>query len=77
MNLTMRIVTILAALRGQPIRFSSVAAPDTDPDSIVIRPDPRAQISPGRSIRSRKGIAYADHSRKLRMDVLTPQGPGP
>jgi len=31
------------ALRGQPIRFSSVSAPDTDPDSIILEPDPRAR----------------------------------
>lgn len=77
MNFTMRVITALAALRGQPIRMSSIAAPDNDPDSVVVEPDPRAQISPGRSSRSHKRIAYADHSRKLRMDILTPQGQGP
>jgi acetyl esterase/lipase len=73
----MRVITGLAALSGQPIRFSSVAASDNDPDSIVIEPDPRAQISPGRSSRSHKRIAYAEHSSKLRMDILSPQGAGP
>ena len=77
MNLTMRLITALAALRGQPIRMSTIAAPDNDPDSIVIAPDPSAQIRPGRGSRSQKGIAYADHSRKLRMDILIPEGPGP
>lgn len=76
MNLTMRLITALAALRGQPIRMSTIAAPDNDPDSIVIAPDLSAQIRPGRGSRSQKGIAYADHSRKLRMDILIPEGPG-
>ena len=69
--------TTLAALSGHPIRFSSVAAPDSDPDSVVVEPDPHAQISPGHTSRSTKGIAYAEYSRKLRMDILAPQGPGP
>jgi acetyl esterase/lipase len=73
----MRIITILAALRGQPIRFSRVAAPDDDPDSVVIEPDPRTQIKSSRRSRSHKGVAYAEHSRKLRMDILTPQVSGP
>jgi acetyl esterase/lipase len=70
----MRIVTTLAALSGHPIRLSSVAVPDNDLDSIVIDPDPKAQISPGRSGRSFKGITY---SGKLKMDILAPEGPGP
>jgi acetyl esterase/lipase len=74
---SMRVVTTLAKLSGHPIRFSSVAAPDHDPDSLVIEPDPRTQISPGHSSRSTKGIAYAEYSGKLRMDILAPQGPGP
>jgi acetyl esterase/lipase len=73
----MRLIMTLAALRGQPIRLSSVAAPEDDADSIVIEPDPHAQIRPGRSIRAHKGIAYAAHSRNLRMDILTPHAPGP
>lgn len=77
MKLTMRVITTLAALSGQPIRFSSVAAPDDDPDSIVIEPDPRAQIRPGRTSSSHKRIAYAEHSPKLRMDILVPRGTGP
>ncbi|WP_405067143.1 alpha/beta hydrolase [Kribbella sp. NBC_01510] len=77
MNLTMQLIKALAALSGKPIRMSSVAAPDDDPDSIVIAPDPAAKISPSRNSRSYKGLAYADHSPKLRMDILTPQGPGP
>jgi acetyl esterase/lipase len=77
MKLTMRVITTLAALSGQPIRFSSVAAPDDDPDSIVIEPDPRAQIRPGRTSSSHQRIAYAEHSPKLRMDILVPQGTGP
>ncbi|WP_329476485.1 hypothetical protein OG555_33105 [Kribbella sp. NBC_01484] len=72
MKLTMQLIRALAALSGQPIRMSSVAAPDNDPDSIVIAPDPRAKISPSRNSRSYKGLAYADHAPKLRMDILTP-----
>jgi acetyl esterase/lipase len=71
------VVTALAALAGQPLRMSKVAAPETDPDSIVIAPDGREQIKPGRGVRSYKGISYAEHSSKLRMDILTPAGSGP
>lgn len=76
MKLTMQLIRALAALSGQPIRMSSVAAPDNDPDSIVIAPDPRAKISPSRNSRSYKGLAYADHAPKLRMDILTPSRTG-
>jgi acetyl esterase/lipase len=57
--------------------MSSVAAPDADPDSIAIAPDARGQIKPGRGGRSYKGVAYAEHSSRLRMDILTPPGSGP
>jgi acetyl esterase/lipase len=70
----MRLITTLAALQGQPIRFSTVAAPDDDPDSIVLEPDPRARISPGRPGRAYKGVGY---SPKLKIDILTPAEPGP
>jgi acetyl esterase/lipase len=72
-RLTLRIVTTLAALGGHPVRFSTVAAPDDDPSSIVIEPDPREQLSPGRP-RSHKGIVY---SGRQRMDILAPSTPGP
>ncbi|MDX6262264.1 MAG: hypothetical protein QOH84_3952 [Kribbellaceae bacterium] len=77
MKIGMRVVSALAALAGQPLRMSKVAAPETDPDSIVIAPDERRQIKPGRGGRSYKGIAYAEHSSKLRMDILIPPGSGP
>jgi acetyl esterase/lipase len=77
MNLTMRLITALAALGGHPIKFSTVAAPDTDADSTEITLDPAAQIGRIRGLRATKGIAYADHASKLRMDVLAPQGSGP
>ncbi|MBB5835658.1 alpha/beta hydrolase [Kribbella italica] len=70
----MRLITTLAALGGHPIRFSAVAAPDGDPGSTVIAPDPRARIGRVRGVRATKGIPYAP---KLRMDVLTPEGSGP
>ncbi|WP_405059467.1 alpha/beta hydrolase [Kribbella sp. NBC_01505] len=69
MNLTLLLLTKLAKLR-----LSSVAAPDHDPDSIVIDPDPAVQVRPSRTARSTKGIRYAG---KLRMDLLVPPGPGP
>jgi acetyl esterase/lipase len=73
----MKVVTTLARLSGHPIRFSTVAAPDHDPDSIVIEPNPLLQIRPERTGTSHKGIAYAGPASKLRMDILTPAGPGP
>ncbi|MGC4938690.1 prolyl oligopeptidase family serine peptidase [Kribbella sp. DT2] len=74
MKLAMRVVTVLAALSGHPIRFSKVAAPDRDPDSVAITPGPRAAIGTVRGLRSHKSIPYAG---KLRMDILAPQGSGP
>jgi acetyl esterase/lipase len=74
MKLSMRIITTLAAWQGHPIRFSTIAAPDKDPDSIAIEVDPRPQIGRVRNVRSDKGIAYAE---KLRIDILVPQGSGP
>jgi acetyl esterase/lipase len=76
-NLTLLLVTTLAKLSGHPLVFSSVAVPDTDPDSVVIEPDPKAQIKPGRGSRSIKGVEYAEYARKLKMDLLIPEGPGP
>jgi acetyl esterase/lipase len=73
----MRIVTTLAKLSGHPLVFSGVAAPDHDPDSIVIEPEPQPQIKPGRASRSIKGIAYAEYAPKVKMDILVPPGPGP
>jgi acetyl esterase/lipase len=73
----MKVVMTLAKLSGHPLRFSTVAAPDHDPDSIVIEPNPLLQIRPERDGKSYRGIAYAEHSSKLRMDILTPAGPGP
>jgi acetyl esterase/lipase len=77
MNLTMRLISTLAALGGHPIRFSEVAAPDRDADSTVIMPDPGARIGRIRGLRADKGIPYAAHAPKLRMDLLAPQGSGP
>lgn len=69
MRLTTRLLVRLAK-----IRLSSVAAPDRDPDSITIDPDPAVQILGGQTCRSHKGIRY---DGKLRMDLLIPPGPGP
>ncbi|MBT2225818.1 alpha/beta hydrolase [Nonomuraea sp. NEAU-A123] len=74
---TMRLIMALAALSGRPIRLSSVAAPDDDPDSIRLHVESADQIKPGRSARAYRGIVYAAPARKLRMDILTPQAPGP
>ncbi|MFD3401441.1 prolyl oligopeptidase family serine peptidase [Kribbella sp. NPDC058693] len=74
MKLSMRIIMALAALQGHPIRFSTVAAPDKDPDSVALDIGPGPQIGRVRNLRSDKGIAY---SGDLRMDVLVPQGSGP
>jgi acetyl esterase/lipase len=73
----MRLIMALAALSGRPIRLSSVAAPDDDPDSIRLHVGSADQIKPGRSARAHRGIMYAAPARKLRMDILTPRGPGP
>lgn len=73
MNLTMRIITTIAALSGQPLRFSTVAAPDHDPDSTLLDPDASKQIKP-RKGKAYKGIAYAG---KLKLDILVPKGTGP
>ncbi len=73
MKLAMRLVTTLAALSGHPIRFSSIAAPETDPDSVLIDPDPRDGIGKV-DVRSFSGLAYTDG--KQRMDILTPAVPG-
>ncbi|TDD63267.1 alpha/beta hydrolase [Kribbella antibiotica] len=69
MNLTLLLLTKLAKLR-----LSTIPAPETDPNSIAIDPDPAVQIRPGRSVHSTKGIRY---DGKLRMDLLVPSGPGP
>lgn len=74
MKLSMRIITTLAAWQGHPIRFSTIAAPDKDPDSIALDVTPQPQIGRARNVRSDKGIAYAE---KLRIDILVPQGSGP
>lgn len=74
MKLSMRIIMALASLQGHPVRFSTVAAPDNDPDSVAIDVGPVPQIGRVRNLRSDKGIAY---SGDLRMDVLVPQGSGP
>lgn len=74
MRISTRIVMALAAAAGQPIRISSVPAPDQDPDSQRLEPGSAPQIHAGRVGRSRSGIPYA---AKLRMDVLVPQGSGP
>jgi acetyl esterase/lipase len=74
MKLSMRIITTLAAWQGHPIRFSTIAAPDKDPDSIAIDVAPQPQIGRARNVRSYKGITYAE---KLRIDILVPQGSGP
>lgn len=74
---TMRLIRVLAALSGHPIRLSSVAAPDDDPDSTRLRVEPTDQIRPGRGTRAHRGIVYAAPARKLRMDILTPRAPGP
>ncbi|MFC4589632.1 alpha/beta hydrolase family protein [Sphaerisporangium corydalis] len=73
----MRLIMALAALSGRPIRLSSVAAPDDDPDSLHLRVEPAGQIRPGRGARSHRGIPYAARGRTLRMDILTPRTPGP
>lgn len=74
---TMRLITALAALSGRPIRLSSVAAPDDDPDSIRLHVEPADQIKPRRDARAHRRIVYAAPARKLRMDILAPQAPGP
>ncbi|MER5628200.1 alpha/beta hydrolase [Streptosporangium sp. NPDC002544] len=74
---TMRLIMALAALSGRPIRPSSVAAPDDDPDSIRLHVRSADQIKPGRSARAYRGIVYAASARRLRMDILVPQAPGP
>ncbi|MGW6194573.1 alpha/beta hydrolase [Kribbella sp. NPDC055110] len=77
MRFSTRIVMALAAAAGQPIRLSSVPAPDQDPDSQRLDPGSAPQIRAGRIGRAQSGIRYAEHAPKLRMDVLVPQGPGP
>jgi acetyl esterase/lipase len=77
MNLTLHVIKLLAALSGNPLRTSSIAAPDTDPDSTMIDPDQAKPIKPGRTSRSYQGIAYSPEHPKLRMDLLVPAGPGP
>ncbi|TDW21917.1 alpha/beta hydrolase [Kribbella kalugense] len=74
MKLSMRIIAALATLQGHPIRFSTVAAPEKDPDSIAIEVNPDPQIGRARNLRSTKGIGYAG---KLKLDLLIPQGSGP
>ncbi|WP_246510838.1 alpha/beta hydrolase [Nonomuraea endophytica] len=73
----MRLIRVLAALSGRPIRLSSVPAPDDDPDSIRLEVEADSQVKPGRGIDTQRGIVYATPGRKLRMDILTPRAPGP
>lgn len=71
---SMRLIMALAALSGRPIRLSSVAAPDHDPDSVRLRVGSADQIKPGHGTGAHRGIVYAG---KLRVDILTPRAPGP
>ncbi|MFI9550522.1 prolyl oligopeptidase family serine peptidase [Nonomuraea endophytica] len=73
----MRLIRALAALSGRPIRLSSVPAPDDDPDSILLEVESGSQVKPGRGAEAHRGIVYATPRRKLRVDILTPRGPGP
>jgi acetyl esterase/lipase len=77
MKLSIRIVMALAAAAGQPIRISTVPAPDQDQDSRTLEAGTAPQIRAGRIRRAQSGIRYAEHLAKLRMDVLVPRGPGP
>lgn len=74
---TARLIMVLAALSGRPIRMSSVAAPDDDSDSTRLLVEAPDQVKPGRGARAHRGIVYSTPGRKLRMDVLTPPTPGP
>ncbi|MFD7155518.1 prolyl oligopeptidase family serine peptidase [Kribbella sp. NPDC059898] len=74
MRLSTRLILALAAAAGQPIRVSGTAAPDPDPDSILLEPETSPQIRAGRPDQIHSGIRY---DGKLRMDVLVPAGPGP
>ncbi|WP_246468323.1 alpha/beta hydrolase [Streptosporangium album] len=73
----MRLIMALATLSGRPIHLSSVAAPDSDPDSIQLRVEATDPIRPGRGVRAHRGIVYSVPGRKLRVDILTPRTPGP
>ncbi|MGW2153955.1 prolyl oligopeptidase family serine peptidase [Nonomuraea sp. NPDC001699] len=73
----MRLITLLAALSGRPIRLSGIAAPDADPASVRVAASPAGQIRPGRATRAYRGIVYAEPGRALRMDILVPRAPGP